>query len=247
MMLRDGSVFARAWGAPNGLTVLCWHGAGGSSADFENVGAGLADRLGVQVVAIDGPGHGRSPSPPAETFRPSALAALAKEILDGLGLERCVFLGFSWGGTVGCWAAALYPERVLGLALVEGGHVDFADVPGFRTDRTLDELVSEAEAVGDAEGDAFGSHTPAVAGAMLHGLCLEPAAAAYSRLAASKTPVLFVGPQRQSSLPVARLARLVPQTEVVHLDCPSHELLRDAPDGVARLVGDWLASLQRGA
>jgi pimeloyl-ACP methyl ester carboxylesterase len=246
MMLRGGSIFAQVWGAPSERTVFCWHGAGGSSADFERIAPKLADRLGARVVAIDAPGHSRSLPRPAEAFRPSALATLATEILDELDAGRFVFLGFSWGGTVGCWVGALYPERTLGLALVEGGHMDFADLPDFRTDRTLDELVSEAEAVAASEGEAFGSHTPPVAGAMIHGLCEEPAAAAYPRLAASGTPTLFVGAQQhEQSGPVERLSRLVPQTEIVQLASPSHELLREAPAEVARVVGDWLA-LQSG-
>lgn len=240
MMLRDGSIFARVWGEPGARTVLCWHGAGGSSADFAPIAPELVDRLGVRVVAIDAPGHSRSATCPPEAFRPSALATLATEIGDELAVDRFVFLGFSWGATVGCWVGARHPEQTLGLALVEGGHIDFADLPGFRTDRTLDELTSEAEAVAVSEGEAFGSHTPAVAGAMVHGLCREPATAAYARLAASATPVLFVGAQQA---PVEQLARLVPQTEVVRLSSPGHELLRDAPADVARVVGDWLADL----
>jgi pimeloyl-ACP methyl ester carboxylesterase len=240
MMLRGGSIFARVWGEPAARTVLCWHGAGGSSADFEPIAPELVDLLGVRVVAIDGPGHARSGACPPEALRPSALATLATEIGDELEVARFVFLGFSWGATVGCWVGALYPERTLGLALVEGGHLDFADLPGFPTDPTLDELVSEAETVAGSEGEAFGSHTPAVAGAMVHGLCREPATATYARLAASATPVLFVGAQRA---PVERLTRLVPQTEVVRLSAPGHDLLRDAPADVARVVADWLAEL----
>jgi pimeloyl-ACP methyl ester carboxylesterase len=240
MMLRGGGILARVWGEPAARTVLCWHGAGGSSADFAPIAPELVDRLGVRVVAIDAPGHARSVACPPEALRPSALATLAAEIGDELGSERFAFLGFSWGATVGCWVGARYPERILGLALVEGGHLDFADLPGFRTDLTLDELTAEAEAVAISEGEAFGTHTPAVAGAMVHGLCREPATDTYAHLAASATPVLFVGAQQA---PVERLARVVPQTEVVRLSSPGHDVLQNAPADVARVVGRWLAKL----
>src|SRR5262249_59040692 len=111
MMLRGGSIFARVWGEPGAQTVLCWHGAGGTSADFAPIASELADRLGAHVVAIDAPGHARSAACPAKALRPSALAALAIEIADELEVERFVFLGFSWGATVGCWVRARYPER----------------------------------------------------------------------------------------------------------------------------------------
>jgi pimeloyl-ACP methyl ester carboxylesterase len=122
--------------------------------------------------------------------------------------------------------------------------VDFADLPDFRTDRALDEFISEAEAVATREGAAFGRHTPAVAGAMVHGLCQEPARAAYPRLAAAGTPTLFLGAgPDEASAPIERLTRLVPQTEVIHLACSSHDLLREAPNAVAGAIGGWLAGL----
>lgn len=108
--------------------------------------------------------------------------------------------------------------------------MDFADLPDFRTDRTLPEFISEAEAVATREGASFGNHTPAVAGAMIHGLCREPASAAYPRVTAAGTPTLFVGAEQdEASIPVERLTRLVPQSEIVHVASSSHELLRDAP------------------
>jgi pimeloyl-ACP methyl ester carboxylesterase len=245
-----GSIFVRTWGAPDAPVVLCWHGAGGSSLDFAPVGVELAQHLALRVVAIDAPGHGQSARRSSEAFDPSALATLATEILDELGVERTVFLGFSWGASVGCWLAAQHPDRTCALALVDGGHLDFADLPSFRTDRTLDELVSEAEAAVSAEGAAFGAYSPETAGAMVCGLCREPATATYPRIAASKIPVLFIGAQLGepvdsgvSSAAVQRLSDRVPQTKIARLRSPSHELLRDAPSDVAREVGDWLAGL----
>ena len=244
MKLRGGTIFARSWGTSKGPTVLCWHGAGGSSADYAQIAPELAEGLDARVVAIDAPGHSQSAARPPGAFKPSALAMLAIEILDELDAKRAAFLGFSWGATVGCWLAALYPERTLALALVEGGHFDFADLPSFRTDRTLAEFVAEAEAVAISESASFGSHTPAVAGAMVHGLSSEPATASYARLASSRTPVLFVGARSdEPSVEVERLSRLVPQSEIVQLPVSSHELLRDAPIEVAREVGDWLSEI----
>jgi pimeloyl-ACP methyl ester carboxylesterase len=193
---------------------------------------------------VDAPGHGQSSTRTADGLRPSELASLAAEVLDDLDAARAVFVGFSWGATVGCWFAALNPERTRALVLVEGGHLDFADLPGFRTDRSLDDLVAEAEAVAINEGADFGSYTPATAGAMVHGLCAEPATASYARLAASETPVLFLGARAdEPSAGLERLSRLVPQSEIVQLDTSGHEILRDAPSEIVRVVGDWLAGL----
>jgi pimeloyl-ACP methyl ester carboxylesterase len=245
-LLRGGTIFARTWGASEAPAVLCGHGSGGSSLDFASVARELTERRGLRVIAIDAPGHGKSASRPAEAFRPSALAMLATEILDELGMEKTVFLGFSWGASVGCRLVAEHPERTLALALVEGGHLDFADLPDFRTDRPLDELISEAAVVASREGAGFGNYSPEVAGAMVSGLCREPVTATYPRIAAGGVPVLFIGAQRDefSARAVQRLSRLVPQTKVVAVQSQGHELLRDAPSDVAREVDDWLRGLE---
>jgi pimeloyl-ACP methyl ester carboxylesterase len=244
MRLCGGSISARSWGESTAATVLCWHGAGGSFADYAELAPELVDRLGVRIVAIDAPGHGQSPARAAEAFRPSALARLVTEVLDELEVARTVFVGFSWGATVGCWFAALNPERTRGLVLLDGGHFDFADLEGFDSDRTLDEFVADAEAAAREEGADFGSHTPAVAGAMVYGLCREPATASYARLAASGTPLLFLGARTDEPLAeLERLSRLVPQSKIVQLETAGHDLLRDAPSEVARATGDWLADL----
>src|SRR5262249_42850096 len=173
-------------------------------------------------------------------FRPSALAGLAVEILDELGGGRAAFLGFSWGATGGCWFAALNPGRTGALVLVGGGPLAFARLPRFPAPCALCGLRSGAASA----GAGFGSYTPAVAGAMVYGLCAEPATATYSRLAAAGTPILFLGAEAdERSASLERLARLVPQTEIVQAPTSSHELLRDAPEEIPRAVGDRLAEV----
>jgi pimeloyl-ACP methyl ester carboxylesterase len=233
----------RTWGASDAPTVLCWHGAGGSSLDFEPAASELVERLELRVVAIDAPGHGQSASRPAEWFAPSTLATVATEVLDELGVEQCIFVGFSWGGSVGCWFAANHPDRTRALGLVEGGHFDFADLPDFPKDPTIEELTAEAERVAIDDPERFGSRTPAVVGAMVYGLSREPATVTYPRLAAGGIPILFVAAEQVEPAPLQRLRRLVPQTEIAQLATSSHDVLREAPGDVARELGDWLGDL----
>src|SRR5215208_3048134 len=96
LRLSQGTVAAREWGPPEGSVVLCWHGAGGSGADYAPIGEEVASSLGLRVVAIDGPGHAQSSPRPAEEFRPSSLASLAASILDQLRVAEAAFVGFSW-------------------------------------------------------------------------------------------------------------------------------------------------------
>jgi pimeloyl-ACP methyl ester carboxylesterase len=240
--LLGGRIHAQSWGEPDAPLVLCWHGAGDSSDDYAEIAPALAARFGVRVVAIDGPGHARSATPAAEVFRPSALAGLAADVLDELDAPTAVFVGFSWGATVGCYLAALHPGRIRALVLVEGGHFDFADIPDFPVNQRLEAFVADAMVAAEREGDAFGSHTPAVAGAMIHGLVHEPATATYERIAAAGIPLLFIGANSPGAARgVERLARLIPQAEIVELASSSHALLRDAPDEIVEAVGSRLA------
>lgn len=95
-------------------TLLCIHGAGGSHQHWGLQLRGLSDA--VCVVALDLPGHGRSPGPGR-----SSVAAYSQVIiaaLDALGLERAVLAGHSMGGAVALQTALDAPARVAGLALI---------------------------------------------------------------------------------------------------------------------------------
>ena len=41
-------------------------------------------------------------------------------LMDALGIARAVFAGYDWGGRAACIAAALWPERCIGLVSVNG-------------------------------------------------------------------------------------------------------------------------------
>jgi 4,5:9,10-diseco-3-hydroxy-5,9,17-trioxoandrosta-1(10),2-diene-4-oate hydrolase len=100
-----------------GTPVVCLHAIGHGARDFE----ALADRIGedFEIVAIDWPGQGRSPSsvpPSAENYEALALAAL-----DALGIGRAVLIGNSIGGAAALRVAACHQDRVIALALCNSG------------------------------------------------------------------------------------------------------------------------------
>jgi pimeloyl-ACP methyl ester carboxylesterase len=114
----------------------------------------LAEEHGLRVIAPDPPGHGQSSTPPGEAFRPSELARTAAALLAGLGLERAAFLGFSFGGRVGCSFAALFPELTAALALVEGG---FYLAPSIDGDEAADLEACIDAARAELEEESFAS------------------------------------------------------------------------------------------
>jgi pimeloyl-ACP methyl ester carboxylesterase len=116
----EGSLVWRSWGS--GPPALLAHGShGGWSHWIRNIEA-LAQ---VRTLWIpDLPGYGESAMPPSQDH-----AAIASVI--AMGLRRLIpaelpldFIGFSFGGVVGAYFAALYPELVRRLILVGTGGLD---------------------------------------------------------------------------------------------------------------------------
>jgi pimeloyl-ACP methyl ester carboxylesterase len=104
-------------GAADALPVVVLHGA---SANLEDVYMALADRLGSRrrVVFVDRPGLGFSTRPAGQGASPAYQAAVLRNILDTLGIERAILVGHSWGGTLALTFALDCPERTAGLVLV---------------------------------------------------------------------------------------------------------------------------------
>ena len=117
------------WGTRGDVPFVFWHalGAGQSGAEFAAVGKVLSS-AGFHVLAVDGPGFGRSPLLPAEEYALPALAGRLHELLDERELDRPVVAGHSWGGAVALHYAALQPDNVRALVLLDSGHLDYRDV-----------------------------------------------------------------------------------------------------------------------
>src|SRR3954447_21825654 len=117
------ALWTSEWGDPGLTPLVHWHGLGTRGGlHVAEVAGLLAAGHGLRVVAPDAPGFARSPEAPP--IRPSELAALIPPLVDRLGVQRAPFMGWSWGGTVGCEVAARFPERVSALILLDGGYHD---------------------------------------------------------------------------------------------------------------------------
>jgi pimeloyl-ACP methyl ester carboxylesterase len=101
-----------------GLPVLLLHGLSQQRAFWGPVLRRLRAR---PVAALDQRGHGGSDTPLTADFSVRACAADAVAVLGFLGWERAVVVGHSWGASVALAAAAAAPERVAGVALIDGG------------------------------------------------------------------------------------------------------------------------------
>jgi pimeloyl-ACP methyl ester carboxylesterase len=112
----------RQWGAGDGEQIVCVHGLAQHGGIYEDLGRRLAAE-GRRVTAIDLRGHGDSGREPP--WNTEAHVGDLLETADGLGIEKAIWIGHSFGGRMIAAVAAHAPERVEGLVLLDPGF----DVP----------------------------------------------------------------------------------------------------------------------
>jgi pimeloyl-ACP methyl ester carboxylesterase len=141
----DGKrLFVRSWGEPAARPVLYWHGVNlraRASMAINEAGPLLAEHR-LRIFALDAPGFGNSPALEPAGYHPHALADLTPRLLGALGIERAPFVGFSWGGDVGCHVAARHAGRLTALVILDAAYSD----PPFDPSQPLEEYVLENEA-----------------------------------------------------------------------------------------------------
>lgn len=116
--VNDLEFSALEWGDVGQLPVLALHGWLDNAASFYKLAPLLT---GVHIVAPDLAGHGRSGHRPGQTaYTPWDDINDVFAIADHLGWQRFVLLGHSRGAIIGSLAAGTFPERFIGLGLIEG-------------------------------------------------------------------------------------------------------------------------------
>jgi pimeloyl-ACP methyl ester carboxylesterase len=229
----------RVWGEPTGRPVLYWHGVGlrsrGGAATLGAAGPALAGGHGLGVFALDAPGFGRSPALDASGYHPHALADLVPPLLDALEVERAAFMGFSWGGDVGCHVAARHPERLTSLALLDAGYWD----PPFDPLLPYEDYLARNEALArTTEGVTV---SPSIVAAVEHGMAQALPSTTWPGLASSGLRVLLVAQTGAEDEDLERFATAVPQVELRRPAGVGHDVLGDGGLEVVREVGEWLS------
>jgi 3-oxoadipate enol-lactonase len=111
-----GELFVRHQPAPHGApTVVLLHGwTATADLNFFPAYAAVAERFGL--VAFDHRGHGRGLRS-RKPFRLTDCADDVAAVLDELGIERAVVVGYSMGGAVAQLMWKRHPDRVTALVL----------------------------------------------------------------------------------------------------------------------------------
>lgn len=116
--LPHGRIACCEWGRATARPVLALHGWLDNAASFSRLAPLL---LGVRVVAVDLPGHGRSDHFSAAVHRhfidwPADVIAIANQ----LEWREFTLIGHSMGAGIASLTPAVFPERIERLVLIEG-------------------------------------------------------------------------------------------------------------------------------
>jgi pimeloyl-ACP methyl ester carboxylesterase len=154
----DGRLFGSVAGA-DAPRVLALHGWARTHRDFDTVIAGEGHEP-LPALALDLPGFGASPPPPA-AWGAEAYAEMVGRVLDDMG-SPVVVLGHSFGGRVALHLAVQRPEAVRALVLTGAPmlrplgrrqHVALS----YRVTRRLHAMKIVSDATMEASRQRFGS------------------------------------------------------------------------------------------
>ena len=124
----------RRWqGGPDSALLI--HGLA-SSARFWDLVAPRLGSLGIEPVAYDQRGHGRS-TKPSSGYGFDRTAADAAAVIRATGLGRPIVVGHSWGANVALELAVRHPRLVAGAILLDGGFSSMRDRLDWRTAKTV--------------------------------------------------------------------------------------------------------------
>lgn len=122
----DGGVALEVdtWGSGDSVPFLLVHGLASNRRTWEGVAARL-HALGHPVATVDQRGHGGSDKPDGG-YDFAGLGRDLVEVLDAVGFSRAVLAGQSTGGNIVVDLAARSPDRVAGVAGVDGGALELS-------------------------------------------------------------------------------------------------------------------------
>ncbi len=100
---------------PDATPLLLIHGWPGSVAEYFDVIEPLRARHHVIVPSI--PGYGFSGPTTRFGVGPLDISGMFVELMNRLGFGRFIVAGGDWGGIIGSWMGAYYPDQVIGVHL----------------------------------------------------------------------------------------------------------------------------------
>ncbi len=101
------------------MPLVLLHGLGNEAHLWDDFVPSVAPHY--RVLALDQRGHGDSDWDPEARYDAESMADDLEAILDAVGIDRFVLIGFSMGGRVSMTFAGRHPERLAGLVIIDIG------------------------------------------------------------------------------------------------------------------------------
>jgi pimeloyl-ACP methyl ester carboxylesterase len=243
-------------------TVVFVHGAGLDHSWF-----GLQSRYfgyhGWNVLALDLPGHGRSPGPPLPSIE--AMADWVCEVLKNLKIQKASVVGHSMGSLVALEFAARHPAQAERIALIAVGFPMKVAEPFLEAARKDDYAAFDMHTIwGHAaqvplganpnpgmwmNGDTLARLERLAPGVLYNDLkASNDYAAGMESAAKVKCPVLMILGQRDMMTPpktASSLAKALTDATTVETGASGHSLMAEAPDATLDALIEFLASKNR--
>lgn len=133
----DGNTFHGCEIGDNSLpSLVCLHGMTGDLNSF----SGLIEYLinDFHLILIDNPGHGETESLKLEEdYMFSSLAKSIYQVIQMITTDPFYMLGHSWGADICLNAAKIFPAKVSGVILLDGGYAFPEHVDGLTEEKAL--------------------------------------------------------------------------------------------------------------
>jgi pimeloyl-ACP methyl ester carboxylesterase len=232
----------------SGEAVVLVHGFA-STAEHNWGGTGWIAALSekYRVIAPDVRGHGLSDKPHSpEAYGYASMGADVTSLMDHLGIERAVLIGYSMGSSIAIELMLSHPERfraiVLGGIAYDDGLEDKADRQAIAEAYRADDPATIKSPVAKAYrrfAESMPNDLKALA-ALIDG---ERAPFDPARLAAVRTPVLIVVGTNDNAIGDPKpLAKMVPGARLVMLEGRDH-LTAPADPGFKKAVLEFLETV----
>ncbi len=229
-------------------TVVFVHGLGlDSLASFYFTLAAPVSAAGINVIAYDLRGHGRSGRPPTK-YRLTDFVADLSGMLDALEVSEPVHLvGNSYGGTVAFSYALAHPERVASLFMIEA---EPATESWSRKMSVLFDKLGKLDRP-DEMAAAIARHGTYVTrlgketyklrtSTMAHDIASGPLLSR-EQIQSVRCPMIAILGSESDFVDKAEFASLLPDCRTVVLPGHGHWMLTDTPRTVRDLLLSWIA------
>jgi len=233
-----------------GTAVVLVHGFA-STAEHNWGGTGWIEALSAnyRVIAPDVRGHGRSDKPRvAEAYGYASMGADVTRLMDHLGVERAILMGYSMGASIAIELMLSHPERfraiVLGGIAYDDGLEDKADRDAIsQAYRAIDPAAIKSPIAKAYR--RFAESMPNDLKALAALIDAERTPFDPSRLAAVRLPVLIVGGANDNAIGDPQpLATMIPGARLVMLEGRDH-LTAPADRRFKEVVLEFLSGVPR--